>query len=129
MFLRRIILAAAMIAAASSMSGCVALAVGAAGSAAGVVYVKGRLQDNLDASVQRVYNASLAMLAAKGLPVREKEVDAGSAWIRSEYKDGEDIRIDIDAVTSEVSEIRIRVGLTGDQGRSIDLLDGIKARL
>jgi hypothetical protein len=118
-----------VIAAASSMSGCVALAVGAAGSAAGVVYVKGRLVDKVDAPVERVYNATLATLGSKGLPIKEKELNIDSANIRSEYKDDEDIRIEIEAITSQVSEIRIRVGLTGDQGRSIDLLDGIKGRL
>lgn len=112
-----------------AVSGCVALAVGAAGSAAGVVYVKGRLQDNLNAPVERVYNASLAMLNAKGLPIREQRADVGSANIRSKYGGGDDIRIEIKAITSEVSQIRIRVGLTGDHNRSLDLLDGIKARL
>ena len=129
MILRRLILVIAVLSAAGTVTGCVALAVGAAGGAAGVVYVKGRLVDTIDAPVERVYNASLAMLGAKGLPVREKRIDFSSARIRSEYKDGEDIRIEIDAITSEVSEVRIRVALTGDQGRSSDLLDSIKARL
>jgi hypothetical protein len=113
----------------STMPGCVALAVGAAGGAAGVVYVKGRLVDKVNAPVERVYNATLAMLNAKGLPIREKRVDISSANVRSEYANDDDIRIEIDAITSEVSEIRIRVGLTGDQDRSLDLLEGIKARL
>lgn len=113
----------------SSFSGCVALAVGAAGGAAGVVHVKGRLVDKINAPVERVYNASLSMLAAKGLPVIEQRADVASARIKSEYKDDKDIWIEIEAITSEVCEIRIRVGLTGDQDRSIDLLEGIKSRL
>jgi hypothetical protein len=114
---------------AGSLSGCVALAVGAAGGAAGAVYVKGRLVDNVNAPVTAVYNASRSMLNAKGLPIKDEKADVASAHLRSEYADGDDIRIEIEAVTSEVSKIKIRVGLTGDHNRSLDLLNGIKARL
>lgn len=113
----------------TGLSGCVALAVGAAGSAAGVVYVKGRLVDRLNAPVERVYNATLDMLNAKGLTIKSHDADVASAEVRSEFGNGDEIRITIDSITSEVSEIKIRVGLTGDQRRSIDLLEGIKARL
>jgi hypothetical protein len=120
---------ALIIVAAACVSGCVALAVGAAGGAAGAVYVKGRLVETVDAPVERVYNATLAMLDAKGLPTLEHKADIASANVRSEYTDDEDIRIEIEGITSEVSEIRIRVGLTGDHDRSVDLLEGIKSRL
>jgi hypothetical protein len=129
MILRRTILVTAVVASSAMMSGCVALAVGAAGGAAGAVYVKGRVVDKVDAPVERVYNATLSMLGSKDLPVLEKRVDIASANVRSEYSNDDDIRIEIEAITSEVSEIRVRVGLTGDQDRSLDLLEGIKSRL
>jgi len=114
----------------SSLSGCVALAVGAAGgAAAGAVYVKGRLVEKVDAPLERAYNATLATLASKGLPVIEQRADVASAFVRSEYKDDKDIRIEIEAITSEVCEIRIRVGLTGEHTRSLELMNAIKARL
>jgi len=129
MYSRKFLVAAAFVLAGASLSGCVALAVGAAGGAAGAVYVKGRLVDKVDAPVERAYNATLSMLGSKGLPVLEKRADIASAFIRSEYKDDKDIRIEIEAVTSEVCEIKIRVGLTGEHSRSLDLMNGIKARL
>ncbi len=129
MIVRTVVRAAAVLAILSSMSGCVALAVGAAGGAAGAVYVKGRLVDKVDAPVERAYNATLAMLGSKGLPVLEKRADVASAFVRSEYKDDKDIRIEIEAITSEVCEIRVRVGLTGDHSRSLDLMNGIRSRL
>lgn len=120
---------AAALLAVASLSGCVALAVGGAAGAAGVMYVKGRVVDKVNAPIERVYNASLAMLESKKLAVTSKQADVAAAHIKSKYADDKEIWIDIEAITSEVCEIKIRVGVTGDQDRSIDLLDGIKSRL
>ena len=112
-----------------SMSGCIALAVGGAAGAGGVMYVKGRVVDKVNAPIEKAYNASLSMLAAKKLPVKSKSADVAAAHVTSKYADDKEIWIDIEAVTSEVCEIKIRVGALGDQDRAIDLLDGIKSRL
>lgn len=114
---------------ATTLTGCVGLAIGAAGGAAGAVYAKGRLVDQLDANVERSYNAALAALRDRDLVIKEDRADVSSAFIRSEYLDGEEIRISLDAITSNVTEIKIRVGLTGNSSRSIMLLEEIKARL
>lgn len=127
--LKQMIRIAAVMLLVSSLSGCVALALGGAAGAAGVMYVKGRVVDKVNAPIDRVYNASLAMLASKKLPVSSKQADVASAHIKSKYADDKEIWIDIEAITSEVCEIKIRVGVTGDQDRSIDLLEGIKSRL
>ncbi len=112
-----------------SLSGCVALAVGGAAGAAGVMYHEGRLVDKVNAPIERAYQASLDTLAAKKLVVSSKSADVAAAHIKSKYADDKDIWIDIEAITSEVCEIKIRVGVMGDQDRSIDLLEGIKSRL
>jgi len=126
---RQLIRIVAVLLLASSLSGCVALALGGAAGAAGVMYVKGRVVDKVNAPIDRVYNASLAMLESKKLAVSYKQADVASAHIKSKYADDKEIWIDIEAITSEVCEIKIRVGVTGDQDRSIDLLEGIKSRL
>lgn len=113
----------------SSLSGCVALAVGGAAGAAGVMYHEGRLVDKVNAPLERAYSASLATLEAKKLIVTSKSADIANAHIKSRYADDKEIWIDIEAITSGVCEIKIRVGVMGDQDRSIDLLEGIKARL
>ena len=113
----------------SSLAGCVALAVGGAAGAGGVMYVKGRVVDKVNAPIEKAYNASLAMLASKKLPVNSKSADVAAAHIKSKYADDKEIWIDIEAITSEVCEIKVRVGVMGDQDRSIDLIEGIKARL
>lgn len=113
----------------SSLSGCVALAVGGAAGAAGVMYHEGRLVDKVNAPLEDAYRASLATLEAKKLIVSSKSADIANAHIKSKYADDKEIWIDIEAITSEVCEIKIRVGAFGDQDRSIDLLEGIKSRL
>ena len=59
------------------------LAIGAAGGAAGAVYAKGRLIDQLDADVERSYNAALAALQARELEIKENRADVASAFIDS----------------------------------------------
>jgi hypothetical protein len=112
-----------------SLSGCVALALGGAAGAGGVIYVKGQIKDTVNAPIERTYKACQATLDSKKLVILSKSADVASAHIKSKYSDGKEIWIDLEAITSEVCEIRIRVGALGDQDRSIDLLEGIKSRL
>ena len=49
-------------------SGCVALAVGAVGGAAGVTYAKGKLTDKLDAPVAQVHAATVMALHRSTVP-------------------------------------------------------------
>ncbi len=114
---------------ASTLPGCVALAVGGAAGAAGVMYHEGRLVDKVNAPLQKAYTASLATLESKKLIVISKSADVANAHIKSKYADDKEIWIDIEGITSEVCEIKIRVGVMGDQDRSIELLEGIKSRL
>lgn len=113
----------------TSATGCVALAIGAAGGAAGAVYVKGWLEENVDATVEQVHSAAIRTLEAQGLPVLDDDSDVATLDIKSKYADGRDIWIKGSAITSEVTKVRIRVGLTGEQDRSMDLLNRIKGRL
>lgn len=109
--------------------GCIALAIGAAGGAAGITYAKGDLKDRLEAPVAEVYSAAVLALEEEGLPIYENEVRSSSAKLRSEYPDDKKVRIDITAISAASSKITIRVGATGNHIRSIGLLDSIKAKL
>ena len=113
----------------SAASGCIALAVGAAGGAVGITYVKGKLSDSVDGTVLETYTAALAVLDAEGLPLYQNEHSGSVAKLQSEYPDDKNIWIDIEAISAATSKITIRVGASGNQTRSVDLLDAIKARL
>lgn len=120
---------AATLLAAGALNGCIALGIGAAGAAGGVSYAEGRASSTVDASVERVYNASLATLAAQKLPIKHKELGVDRADINSEYANGDEIRIDISGKGSTTSVLNVRVGLTGNRELESELLEAIKKRV
>jgi hypothetical protein len=111
-----------------TLAGCW-LVVGAAGGAAGAIYVKGQLKDRLDAPVARVHEAARAALKDMGLSLHEDKADQLSAQVESKFADGTHVWITINADGEENSNITIRVGVLGDEGKSRAVLDAIKKRL
>ncbi len=113
------------------VSGCapaVFLAGGAAG-AGGVVWVKGKLQEELSVPLSTVHQASLAALKELELPVIEDRKDKLAAAIRSEFADGKKVWIDIRFLTESLTKITVRVGVLGDQARSQKILEKIHGYL
>lgn len=113
---------------AASFSGCLAV-VGAGAGAGGVVYYKGNLKETLPHSSSDVFAASLGALNDEALTVVNQEQDPYRGEIRSEYPDGKKIWIDIRAIGHETTEIKIRVGITGDQKRANALLVRVREHL
>ena len=113
----------------ASSSGCLALAVGAAGGAAGAVYVMGKLQDEFNRPLSVVHEAVVAAMKDLDLNVSEDKVDKISAHMESAFSDGPHIWIDMEAVSDSRCRITIRVGLTGDEARSRKIYDAIKRHL
>lgn len=110
-------------------SGCVALFVGAAGGAAGTVYVMGKLTEELSYDVPAVHGATLNAMKKLGLTLSEERADTLSAHIESEFADRAHIWIDLESVGESRTRITVRVGLTGDELRSRKILDRIKESL
>jgi Mn-dependent DtxR family transcriptional regulator len=111
-----------------SMAGCF-LVLGAAGGTAGTVYVLGKLKDEITAPVPKVHQAAKAGLKDLGLPIREDQGDKLTAKLKSEFSDGTDIWIEIESKSDTVSQISIRVGLTGDEAKSRKILEALKKHL
>jgi hypothetical protein len=110
-------------------SGCVALVVGAAGGAAGAVYVMGKLSEELGHDVPVVHEAALAAMKDLELKVSEDRADKLSAHLESEFADRAHVWIDLDSIGDSKTKITVRVGLTGDEVRSRKILEGIKKHL
>jgi hypothetical protein len=110
-------------------TGCVALMVGAGAGAAGTVYVMGKLEERVEASVPKVRKATIAGLNDLNLPIHKNDGDKLSAQIESKTADEKTIWIKINFVTESLSELTIRVGLTGDEQRSREILRAIKRHL
>lgn len=114
--------------AAGSM-GCLALMVGAAGGAAGAVYVMGKLTEEVRYDVPTVHQAAKSALQDLELTPTEDRADKLSAHMESKFADDTRVWIDMDSLEDSRTKMTIRVGLTGDEGRSRKILDKIKAHL
>jgi hypothetical protein len=110
-------------------TGCAALMVGAGAGAAGTVYVMGKLEERVEASISKVQEATVAGLKDLNLPIHKNEGDKLSAQIESKTADDKTIWIKVNFVTESISELSIRVGLTGDEQRSREILRAIKHHL
>jgi hypothetical protein len=110
-------------------SGCLALAVGATGGAAGAVYLMGKLEDEPAQPVTVVHTAATVGVKDLELPIREDRGDKLTAHLESEFADGKHVWIDLDSVADSRTQITIRVGVLGDEVRSRKILAAIKARL
>lgn len=110
-------------------AGCIPLVVGAGAGAAGTVYVMGKLEERLEASVPKVQEASLAGLKDLDLPIHKNKGDKLSAEIESETADGKNIFVNVDFVSDNLSKLSIRVGISGDEQRSREILRSIKRHL
>lgn len=112
-----------------TLSGCLALVAGAGAGAAGVVYVKGKLQDEVAQPVPTVHEATVQALKDLNMPVVTDRADNLTAEIKSRLADGKDVTIELDRETQKTTKIGIRVGMVGDEKQSLEILDHIKKRL
>ena len=111
-----------------SCTGCLA-AIGAGAAAGGIIYYNGNLKEYIPHPVPTVHAAAVNVLKNDNLPIYTNELKNVVGNLKSEHHDGKDISIHIEKVTREASQITIRVGATGDQNLSRELLDKIKAKL
>ena len=109
--------------------GCIALALGSAGTAENIVYIDGNLSNELEASVSEINAATLRALEGLEMPLQENTLSGSRAKVRSRYSDSQTVWVDIERGNASTSKITIRVGTHGNKRRSIYLLDAIKAKL
>ncbi len=111
--------------------GCVALVVGAAVGAGSFAFIKGNLEQNIDAEVKNVYTASLKALDKLKIDVYSKKLEAhlGLIYAYTQGSDRKRVKITVQALTEKASNIKVRVGMVGDESRSIEILEAIKKEL
>ena len=112
------------------LSGCAAAVVGgAAGAAAGYVWVNGILKDSLPASLPRVETATKAAFEELGLVAVNSLADKLKAKITARMADGTKVRVQLKAIDFESTSIHIRVGALGDKAISEQVMRHIKKHL
>jgi hypothetical protein len=113
-------------------SGCEVLLVSIGGAALGagaVAYVRGELETTLASPLARVHAASQGALDDLQFAVSSSDRDAVYGEIRALTVDDRRIKLEMNARGKEVTELRIRVGMFGDEEVSRRILDRLKARL
>ncbi|MEP7153421.1 MAG: DUF3568 family protein [Nitrospira sp.] len=110
-------------------SGCLALAVGAAGGAAGAAYVLGQLTDELNHEVPVVHEAATQAMKDLDLKLSEDRSDKLTAHMKSEFADGTNVWIDMKSIAEGRTKLTVRVGVTGDEPMARKIHEAIKRHL
>lgn len=109
-------------------SGCVVVAVGAA-AAGTVAYVRGDLQATLDADYERALRATREGLSRMKYALVSDRSDAISGQFVARTALDKRVEVDVTKGSERATQLRIRVGVFGDEEISRALLDQIKASL
>lgn len=97
------------------LQSCVGLVVagGAAGST--FVYLNGELKTQEDASLDKVYAAALRMTDRMNFTIQEKSKDGLTGRIYAKGSEDKDIYVNMKSMDDNTTEIRIRIGILGDE--------------
>ena len=123
--MRNVIFALMLVLSSIQLTGCFALLVGAAAGAGGIIWVKGKLEQDVNASMSKVHQASVTALKKLELPIISDKKDKMTAKIESEYSDGKHVWVDLNQISNTSTKISIRVGTLGDEVRSRQILEKI----
>lgn len=124
---RRVLVAVCLGVSVISLSGCILAAAGAGAGA--VAYVRGELETNLDADYDRAVEATRGALADLEFARVSENKDALKAVLI--FRTAMDKRVEVSLTNSakKLTNIKIRVGVFGDEQVSLSVLNKIKARL
>ena len=110
------------------LQGCVAV-IGAGAGAGTVAYVRGELQTSYAASFNRTWEASLAALKDLSITIYNTEKDATEGNIEATKADGTKVKINLKPAGSDITAVKIRVGIFGDEEVSRTISNQISKRL
>ncbi len=107
------------------LSGCAALIYGGA-AAGGAIWYKGELKESIAGSVSSVHAAAITSMRNLKFTVEKQNHDAVQGEIEGEMANGTDVKITLKSGGNNVTEVRIRVGIMGDEQVSRKLIEEIK---
>jgi len=106
--------------------------IGAAVAAAGAgtyYYIKGDLQRNYEASMDKAWQASIQAVEALKLTTESKQHDAFNGVIKGKMADGKSFSINLKRIGENLTEIGVRIGTFGDRVRSEAIHDKILSKI
>ncbi|MGM0440514.1 MAG: DUF3568 family protein [Chlamydiota bacterium] len=114
-----------------NLTACTAVLVGG-GAAAGIGtyrYIKGELRTHVSAPLNRTTNAAMNVVNNMGFDVNDYDSDTLSSKIIAKKADGTDVIIKIYRVENDITKIKVRVGLWGNEAESRLIMDAIRKKL
>ena len=124
---RRLFVAVLLGFALAGLSGCLAVAAGAGASA--VAYVRGDLETNLHTDYSRVVDSARNSIDQLEFAKVSENKDALKAVIVARTAMDKKVEITVTNSGKRLTNIKIRVGLFGDEALSMSILDKIKSGL
>ena len=122
------LLLGAVVATSAVQSGCVAVVAAGAGAGA-VAYVRGELQGTVGGSLEAAERATNMALAQLQLVKINEKRDAFVSIVTARTADDKKVEIKLTKLANDTTKAQIRVGVFGDEAKSLAILDKIKSNL
>jgi len=126
---RQMCLVSLLVCAAVILQGCSSESAEPGGTAGKTQYSWGVLNVTESAGIEKVYDASLKAVEELKLPIIQKGVDSMSGKIVTRDVEDKKIIITLTAVTDGMTQLSIRVGTLGDEGKSKLIYEQIKKKM
>lgn len=126
------VLAAMTMAGSVISAGCTALVIGGAAVAAAVgtyIYTEGRLESVEESPLDRVYDATVQAMKDLEFNLKEHTKDALQARVVALRADGTEVKVALEHKSDTTTDVRIRIGVVGDEEVSREVLERIRANL
>ncbi len=114
------------------LTGCGALLLFGAGTAAGVAgfkYINGTMEVLYASSFIDTWDATIKALPDLGITVKDSKHDLTGGKIEGSRADGQTVKVSLTYKSSKETEVSIRVGIIGDEGASTAIRDKIASIL
>jgi hypothetical protein len=115
-------------------TGCALFVVAGAGAAVGIgtaEYIGGELKQAYAAPMEKTWNASIATTDELKMRTTEKSIDNQdkNRIIKGRTEDGKDFQIALENLGKDVTMVKVRVGLFGDEKTSSTIHETISKKL
>jgi hypothetical protein len=115
-------------------TGCALFLAAGAGAGVGIgaaKFIRGELQQAYAAPMEKVWNASLAAIEEMKMRATEKSIDNldQNREIKGKTDEGRDFQISLEATSKEITTVKVRIEIFGDEAYSKRIQEAIAKNL
>ena len=110
-------------------TGCAAIVIGGAAGVGSYAYLSGELKSNEPIPLSSAWNATQKAVKESGFTVTSKEKDAFYAKLIARGAKDKKVTIKLKKQSDNITEIKIRVGMMGDEVMSRQIYEEIKKQI